>query len=79
MGCGIPPYLPGVRPFVINVARPRPPCWAITVANLGHNHVRVEKLEHVHRSDQNEIIEGAGVGHNDHAGRTELRLRPPRP
>mgnify|MGYP003694743549 CR=1 FL=1 len=41
---------------------------------LGHNHVRVERLEHVHCSDQHEIIERARIGHNDHAERKALRL-----
>jgi hypothetical protein len=36
--------------------------------------VCIERLEHFCGFDQDEVIEGAGIGHNDHADRSALRF-----
>jgi hypothetical protein len=41
---------------------------------FGHHYVCVERQEHVYGFDQHEVIEGAGIGHNDHADRSALRF-----
>ena len=44
---------------------------------LGHEHAIVQRLEHVYRSDQNEVVEGTGVGDDDHVGCSALCFSSP--
>jgi hypothetical protein len=53
--------------------------WRPTVLQLpgdalGHEHATVERSQHVDRSDQDEVMQGTGVGHNDHARRSAFRI-----